>query len=152
MIDSSTSLIEMFSWLAEDAFYDWDSCLDVGYSQHIIILAELAVLEPQRVLRGSWGQIQAVEPEQHNIKLLTEHLPELWLTGAAFRGWDSWCSSRDDLPTWCLPHVIVTAKTMYVCRRSSNEWMKLPRADARYNTGGWLMVMWQGSWHWGCSF
>ena len=43
-------------------------------------------------------------------------------------------SFADMLPMW------------WCCR--SDEWMKLPKTDARYNTGGWgwLMVMWQGSW------
>ena len=48
----------------------------VDYSQHIIVLAELAVVEPWHVLGGSWAQIQAVEPEQRDAEPLTMPVPK----------------------------------------------------------------------------
>ena len=48
----------------------------VDYSQHTVVLIELAVLEHQCVFESSWAQIQTVKPEQHNAKLLTEPVSE----------------------------------------------------------------------------
>ncbi len=46
----------------------------MNYSQHIIILTELAVIESWHVLRDSWAQIQAAKSEQCDAEFLTVSL------------------------------------------------------------------------------
>ena len=68
---------ELLNWKANAGSTDWQSEQNtISYSHHTVVSVELAVPEPWHVLKGSWGQIQALEPGQRDAEPLTAPVPE----------------------------------------------------------------------------